>query len=246
MTAETVPAEVARLWGLSTSVGRVGRPPELDLEQVVRTAIELADRDGTAGVTLAKVATALGYTKMALYRHVGSKDELLELMADRATGPAPQITAAGWRAGLRQWAHALRSVYAAHPWITQLPVSGPPRGPHATSWLDALLGTLRGSRLDGGTKLGISVVLSGYVRNSSALAVQLAEGRSQTGMDQPQVEQDYARTMARLVDPERFPDAAALFATDPFASAAADPDPDFTFGLELILDGVATAIGERS
>jgi AcrR family transcriptional regulator len=246
MAGEKVPTELARLWRLSASAPRLGRPAELDVERVVHTAVELADRLGVAGVTLLKIATELGYTKMALYRHVGSKDELLELMADRATGAAPQLDPDGWRAGLRQWAHALRAVYAEHTWLAHLPISGPPRGPNSISWLDALLRVLRDSGLDGATKLGISVVLSGYVRHSSALARQLEEGRRHTGLDQVQAEHDYGRMLVQLIDPERFPDAAQLFAADPFESAPeqpADSDPDFTFGLELILDGIATAIG---
>jgi AcrR family transcriptional regulator len=242
---EDVPAELARLWRLSTSAPRLGRPAQLDVEQVVRTAIDLADRDGIAGVTLLSVARTLGYTKMALYRHLGSKDELLELMVDQATGPAPQFAGDGWRAGLRRWAHALRTIYAEHPWLTELPTSGPPRGPNAISWLDALLRVLRDTGLDEATKLGISVVLSGYVNHSSALARQLEEGRRDTGLDQTQTEQDYGSQLVRLIDPERFPDAAQLFAADPFGSTPEQPpddDPDFTFGLELILDGVAAAI----
>lgn len=84
---DKVPVGLARLWRLPTE-SRLGRPAELDVEQVVRAAVELADRDGLAGVTLAKVAKELGYTTMSLYRHVGSKEELLVLMGDAATGPA--------------------------------------------------------------------------------------------------------------------------------------------------------------
>jgi hypothetical protein len=58
------------------------------------------------------------------------------------------------------------------------------------------------------------------------------------------VEQNYGRALATLIDPARFPDAARLFAADVFEPEPTQPtnDHDFTFGLELILDGIAAAI----
>lgn len=246
MSGDTLPADLARLWRLPQAPPRLGRPAELDVEQVVATAVGLADRDGVAGVTLLKVAQELGFTKMALYRHVGSKDELLELMVDRAIGPAPGDlgTSEGWRAGLHGWAHAMRAVYAAHPWVIQIPISRPPRGPNGVSWIDALLRALRETGLDGRTKLGVAVVLSGYVWYSVALAAQMEEGRRAGGSDQSQAEQEYGRVLHRLIDPERFPDAAALFAGDPFGGPVdgSPSDEDFGFGLDLVLDGIGARV----
>jgi hypothetical protein len=53
--------------------------------------------------------------------------------------------------------------------------------------------------------------------------------------------------MAHLVDDERFPEAAKLFGSNLFETtqaqtSSAPADRDFTFGLELILDGVAAAV----
>ncbi|MEV0700838.1 TetR/AcrR family transcriptional regulator C-terminal domain-containing protein [Saccharopolyspora sp. NPDC050389] len=247
MTDQEVPSDLGRLWRLSTS-SRLGRPAELDVDRVVRAAVDLADRDGLDGVTLQKVAQPLGVTKMSLYRHVGSKDELFELMADHAAGPAPDLDAnLGWRDGVRQWASAIRARYAEHPWMTDVPTSGPPRGPNAISWMDALLRVLRDTGLDLGTQVGVLNVVSGQVRHAIVLARQLEEGRRGTGLSQAEVEQNYGRTLAALVAPNRFPDAARLFAADVFEPhseqlAEAPADQDFTFGLELILDGIAAAI----
>ena len=99
------------------------------MRRVVRAVVELADRDGLAGVTLPKVAAALGFTGMSLYRHVGSKDELLTLMVDAALGPPPALPeSSGWRADMRHWAGAERDVYRRRPWLVRVPVSGPPSG----------------------------------------------------------------------------------------------------------------------
>ena len=109
MAAGEVPPALGRLWRMR-SASRLGRPAELDVDQVVRAAVELADRDGLAAVTLSRVAKELDCTTMALYRHVGSKDELYVLMGDLAAGAPPAVDTADWRDGLRQWALADRAV----------------------------------------------------------------------------------------------------------------------------------------
>ncbi|WIV59901.1 TetR/AcrR family transcriptional regulator [Amycolatopsis nalaikhensis] len=232
-----LPAALGRLWRRPASP-RLGRPAELDVDRVVRAAVELADHGGLDGVTLQKVAQSLGFTKMALYRHVGSKDELFELMADHATGPAPDLPEEpDWRDGVRRWANAVRARYAEHPWLVEVPLSGPPRGPNAISWVDALLRALSDTGLDLATQAGVLNVLSGHVRNAAVLARQY--GR----VDQAEVERDYGRALAELVEPDRFPHAAGLFTAAVFEAPPGNPaDHDFTFGLELILDGVTAAI----
>lgn len=248
MDEERVPAELARLWRLSTT-SRLGRPAELDVERVVHAAVELADRDGLAGVTLPKIAEVLGVTAMSLYRHVGSKDELHVLMGDAAIGPVPDLDpdTAHWRAGVRQLAYDLHAVYTRHPWRVRLPLTRPPSGPNAVGWLDRFLAALRETGLDWGVKARLVVVVTGFVHSSAQMELEMREGRSGTGLGQAQVERDYGRTMGRLVDPDRFPEAARLFGSAAFESltepSAGDPaDDDFAFGLEVILDGVASTI----
>lgn len=242
MTDPSMPADLARLWRLTTPSG-VGRPAALDVDTVVRAAVELADQDGLAGVTLQKVAAALGFTKMALYRHVGSKDELFELMVDHATGPPPSFEADGWRDGARQWAQAIRARYLARPWLTDAPLAGPPRGPNAVGWMDTFLGAFRETGLDPGTQVGVLNLLAGYIRHTLLLDQQLTASRG-ADVSQAEMEQNYGRAMAVLVDPNRFPNVAALFSAEVFEEPAELPD-DFEFGLDLILDGVAVAIVEH-
>jgi AcrR family transcriptional regulator len=244
MAEEDLPDQLVRLWRLPIGP-RLGRPAELDVDRVVGTAVALADRDGLSGATLPKIAAALDVTPMSLYRHIGSKDELLVLMGDLGFGPADIETGGQWRADLRRWALAQLTVYRRHPWLTQLPISGPPRGPNAIDWMDAGLRALRDTNLDWSAKVGVITVVSGYVRQGYVLANQLEQGSAAAGLEQAQVEQNYGRDMAGLVDPARFPDAARLFAASIFEAQPADDetaDPDFTFGLELILDGVAAAV----
>ncbi|MGW4767458.1 TetR/AcrR family transcriptional regulator [Nocardia sp. NPDC004278] len=238
-----MPDELRRLWRLPTGP-RLGRPAELDVDRVVGTAVALADRDGLSGATLPKIAAALRVTPMSLYRYIGSKDELIVLMADLGFGPAiePTEPRGDWRTHLRRWALAQRATFQRRPWLARLPIAGPPRGPNAIGWMDAGLRCLRDTDLDWAAKVGVITVVSGHVRQAFVLASELEVGSRAAGLEQTQVEQNYGRDLVELVDPARFPDAARLFAADIWEAPREDPDADFTFGLELVLDGVAAAI----
>ncbi|MFD7025571.1 TetR/AcrR family transcriptional regulator [Promicromonospora sukumoe] len=256
-SADDVPAHLARLWRLPSG-SHLGRRPVLDVDQVVAAAVGLADRDGLAGVTLPKVAGELGVTPMSLYRYVGSKDELLALMGDHGSRPAGDGEAGGgapdapgdpaWRVALRRWAYGVRAMYVRHPWLAHLPVQGPPSGPHELARLDSGLAALRGTGLDWAAKVGVVTLVSGYVRTAAQLAADMSRARAGSGLDQGQAEQEYGRAMARLVRPERYPEAARLFGSGLFEQepppgvAAEGPDHDFRFGLETVLDGVGAAV----
>ncbi|MGC4760553.1 TetR/AcrR family transcriptional regulator [Micromonospora trifolii] len=245
-----VPAPLRRLWGMSES-SRLGRPASLDVKAVVAAAVGIADRDGLDGVTLPKVAKSLGFTSMSLYRHVGSKDELLTLMADAALGPPPDIDAPEWREGLRRWAVAHRAVLQRRQWLTRVPVAGPPSGPHQIAWMEAALAIMSGTLLDWAHKIGAMSLISGYVVQSVRQFSELAEGRAE-GQGQADAERDYGRALARLVNPDRFPEAARLFSSTLFEAPpsttpdAAIADADFSLGLELILDGIAVRIARSN
>ena len=79
----------------------------LSVEKVVAAAIALADEEGLAAVTMARVAERVGFTTMSLYRHVASKEELVRLMLDSVLGLPPEFPMLDWRAGLEGWARAL-------------------------------------------------------------------------------------------------------------------------------------------
>ena len=252
MARESVPAELRRLWGLSVA-SRLGRPAGLDVERVVGKAVELADREGLSGASLPRIAKQLGCTTMALYRYVGSKDELLSLMRDFAIGPAPVIAAAEgeWRDGLRQWACANLQLNQRRRWLPRLPIA-PPAGPNQIAWMESAFRILRRSGLDWAEKVGILIVVSGYVRQATLQNQDLDRGSDRTGGGKAEAERRYGRDLAKLVDRKMFPETAQLFASGIFnpppgqTPGAGSADPDFLFGLELILDGVAAAIARKS
>ena len=69
------------LWRVRQPSSR-GPKPKLDLDQIVSVAIELADEEGLAPLSMRKVAERLGVGTMSLYTYVPGKAELIDLMID--------------------------------------------------------------------------------------------------------------------------------------------------------------------
>src|SRR5919112_272562 len=67
---------VELLWGLRQPPSR-GPKPTLSVGRIVEAAVDVADAEGLAAVSMQRVADALDVTKMALYRYLAGKAELL-------------------------------------------------------------------------------------------------------------------------------------------------------------------------
>lgn len=116
--------------------------PRLDRQAVVDAALELADEQGLESVTLRNIARRLQVTPMALYRHVESKEALLDAMSDELyaeIGPKPD--GADWWARLARIGRSTRMVLLAHPWAVPL-FSRPLTGPNGRALADAFQGAL--------------------------------------------------------------------------------------------------------
>ena len=50
---------------------------------IVRAALRMIDRDGVDGLSMRRLGAALGVEGMALYRHVGNKQQLLEGVVEK-------------------------------------------------------------------------------------------------------------------------------------------------------------------
>lgn len=134
---------VRRLWrhrGTTLPTPRRGPRQQLDLDEILRCGIAIADVDGLAAVSTRAVAATFGKSAMALYPYVGSKEHLLALMQDHASAmpewPDPGTSLAD---DLRAWAGALFELYLAHPWLAERPWSQATQGPHEQDWLERLL-----------------------------------------------------------------------------------------------------------
>jgi len=88
-----------------------GRPAlELSAADVVRSAIEIFDAEGLNAVSMRTVAARLGVSPVPVYNRIGSKEALLDAMADALMSDVVPSCRQGqhWRDYAFDWATALR------------------------------------------------------------------------------------------------------------------------------------------
>jgi AcrR family transcriptional regulator len=244
MSEETgLPASIETAWGIREPATK-GPKPGLSLDRIVAAAVKLAAAEGLAAVSMGRVAGELGASPMSLYRYVASKDELLALMVDAAVGPPPPASQPGedWRAGLSLWSWSYFEALASHPWVVHVPISGPPVTPNGVAWMEAGLASLAGTGLDEGEKLSVILLLNGYVRNEVTLMADLGAAAAASG--DPDVSGAWSRVITRVTDAERFPALHRALASGVLGEDD-NPDEDFSWRLERVLDGVEVLVRER-
>ncbi len=235
------------LWGVQRR--RRGPRPSRSGQEIVARAIELADRDGLARLSMRRLADELGITAMSLYGYVPSKAELLDVMADRAYGEIVISDDHGtfWRARLAALAQQHWTLLLAHPWLLHISASRPLLGPNITALYDAELAAVDGLGLTDVTMDLVVSLLDDYVRGAAREAVEAAEAQARTGLSDQQWWETYGPLLAEVLDPSRYPTAVRVgAAAGQEYGAAHDPARSFRFGLERIIDGIEAFIGHAS
>jgi AcrR family transcriptional regulator len=231
---DDLPRGIALAWGVAANPQR-GPRRELNIEGIVEAAASIADADGLGAVSMASVASALGFTTMSLYRYVSAKDDLILLMQEHGIGLPPLSIeeATDWRDGLTRWYRAVLAMYASHPWLLDIPIESEPSTPNNLAWLDAGLAVLDSTPLDAASRIAAVLMFSGYSRWEAQV------GRFALSTTKPAIPPE---TLAQLITVEQFPFLAPAIA----AGAFADTANPFEFGLMRILDGLEQHMAELS
>jgi AcrR family transcriptional regulator len=218
--------------------GTRGPKAAVSPDDVVQAAIEIADADGLAAVTMGAVAGRLGFTTMALYRYFPSKETLLDAVIDAGTGKPPVFAEPRehWRREASQWAHAKRASLCARPWLAELPFVAAPHGPNWLLWLEAITNILSRTGLNAQDIGGALSVIDGYTRGASDTAVSLARAKTR-GISDAEWAAGVGADLGRAVGDPRFPCFAAVI-TAPSDGTPRTLEQGFDWGLERVLDGI--------
>lgn len=244
--------------GPGSGLERLWRRAELDrrprlglsLERIVESGVELADREGLGAVSMKRVAEGLGFTTMALYRHVTGKDELLLLMHDAAWQPPAgfETAADDWRVGLAQWTRGQHEVMQRHPWLEQVRFIERAGTPSQIAWMELGLRALTGVPLSDYEKVALLLLLAGFVSSQARLAGTVAEG-AREGLfepDQAHATEAFAELLRSVLDPARYPALLRAVEGGAFAPVEGPTYLTFDLGLEVLLDGIERRIARSA
>jgi AcrR family transcriptional regulator len=200
----------------------------LSKQRVVLEAIRLADREGVEGLSMRRLADALGAGAMSLYHYVENKDELLDAMTDvvfEEIELPPEET--DWQSSMRRRAVSARQALARHPWAIGLMESRTSPGPANLRHHEAVLGCLRNAGFSVAMATHANWLLDSYVYG---FALQASSLPFDTADELADMAED---VYLPQLPPDEFPylneSAAAL------AAAGFDPAEQFTFGLDVVL-----------
>ncbi|MET9553380.1 TetR/AcrR family transcriptional regulator [Streptomyces sp. NPDC006645] len=245
------------LWGTGERATR-GPKPGLTLDRIVTAAIELADAEGLAAVSMRRLSTELGAGTMSLYRHVPGRAELVDLMLDRVQGegarapeperagpadpgPADAAPAAGWRKTVETAARGELALYQAHPWLLSVNQTRPVLGPGAVGGMETMLAGIKDTGLTDPELISVIIMVSGYVSGVARTQVHAVEAQQVTGISDDEFWQAQEPMLSTVMTSGRYPLMAAL------SPEAFGPDFDhFEFGLQRLLDGLEVLVEQRT
>ncbi|BCK58215.1 TetR family transcriptional regulator [Nocardia wallacei] len=93
---------------------------------VLSAALEIVDRDGVEGLSMRRLAEAVGRDPMVIYRHVPNKAAVIDGVAEVVfTELSVDAAASDWVAEVRRVAREFRRVALAHPRAVPLLVTRP-------------------------------------------------------------------------------------------------------------------------
>jgi AcrR family transcriptional regulator len=201
----------------------------LSKERIFQAAIDVTDREGLQALTMRRLGAELGVEAMAVYKHVSSKDDILDGMVELVVS---LIEAPGhgmdWRDAMRRRAISAREVLRRHSWAIGLLDSRRSMGPNQLRYVDAVLGSLRSAGFSVDDAAHAFSLLDSYVYGHVVQEMSWS-GRSEPSEPPgPAPESEISST-----DYPHLAEVAAHAAGGTFSF-----DGEFTYGLDVILSAL--------
>lgn len=143
------------------------RTEALTRERIVAAAVSELDEHGAERLTMRRLAQRLEVTSTALYWHVATKEDLLDLAVDHAIGEVPLPDgAAEPRVALGALLRGWRAAMLTHPWSPAL-LGRPQLGPNVLARTELLQAALVRAGLSGIDLASATRVLADFVIGSA-------------------------------------------------------------------------------
>lgn len=222
-----------------------GPKPRLNIDQLVHMSIAIANTEGLEGVTMRRVAHAIGVSTMSLYTYLASKAELVDLMIDMVYVDMDHqpLGADDWRERITAIAHTNYALYQRHPWMVEVASERPPLGPGVITKYERELRALEGLGLSDLEMDSALTFLLNFVRAAACDAIQAERLRTTTAMTNAEWWAAHAEVFAAHVAPGEFPIAERVgTAAGAVNAGATNATFAYAFGLQRVLDGLGHLI----
>ncbi|MDV6014143.1 TetR/AcrR family transcriptional regulator [Haloechinothrix sp. LS1_15] len=208
-----------------------GRPPVITREQIVRAARDV----GLDRLRMSSVAEALNVRPAALYHHVRSRDELVELVAWQVLEETnyddwTPDNGTGWRGWIRAYAHALRRAMLDNAALFQYIRLTTAATTHRLDHIERLVGVL----VDAG--FGYTTASHTIQHVHLMIEAEVRDAVEPEGSQQRQFTEFHRALAARPGDD--LPHLRRMAEHRP----GPDPDAQFEFMLDCLLEGLATRL----
>ena len=228
-------AMIELLWNPPPPSAR-GPKQRLTLDQVLDAAMDLADSDGIDKLTMRALATKLGVGAMSLYTYVPGREELFELMIDRAwasrSKPDPAMP---WRAQLEFHARQAWAMYERYPWLVRSNLWRMPLGPNVLDIEEDLYRIVRLTGLPPADIVRVKGLVESHVFGAARGKITDTSVSANTGVTQDEYWDSRSSFWETYYSTERFPVMTYIWENKGFDNGVED---DFDFGLAVLLDGI--------
>lgn len=200
--------------------------PGLTREYIVRTALEIIDRDGVAGLSMRKLGGELGADPMAVYYYLPNKSALFDGVVEAVYAEidvSDLDAAAPWREQLATYMRRMRAAIRRHPNALPVLSTRPAYMPSMLHFGDRAVGVLERAGFSGATALDLINCLGTFT-----VGHVLAEVGEPVGGATATPEE-----LAATLTGGSFPRLAAVFE----AGYEYRPDAQYELGLRAMLDG---------
>jgi AcrR family transcriptional regulator len=211
---------------------------KITLNAVLAAALDIIDRDGADGLSMRRLARALGRDPMVIYRHVPDKAAVLDGVAEIVLAQL-QVNSADpdWAGQLRAVARRYRQLALAHPHVVPLLVTRPlatPLGlrpPGTLRPLEDILALLTRAGFPGPDALHIYRALFGFLHGHVLDELQEL-------VEKPDETDDLLRLGLHRLPIGEFPLLRGLAPV----LAAYDGAAELERGLDILLTGLTTTL----
>lgn len=228
--------EPALVWAKERRSPRRQAP---SVEQIVRTAITIADTEGVAALSMRRVAADLGSGTASLYRYVASRDDLLDLMIDEVKGAENTELTGDWRTDLASVARQVRATLLRHPWLSSEIPGRPALGTNSLRRHEAALAAAAPLTGDITFVAGAVDAVLAYVFGTVTQELAELQAQRRSGLTKEQWQASVGPYIREVVASGEYPQFSRRVVEGAHWSA----EEVFEFGLDCVLDGVAARAG---